>query len=251
MAKDFWETVAMKNPTWKHNLPENEEFFHWFKPKQGKNTIRILPSWTNQDPFAKQFWLEVRNHWSVSSTTKTPIVCTETTPGVPGECPVCALINRVAKNTSSKYAQERCNQVRPSPSYYLNVIDRDDPTWLVRDTALFKYAHPNIPLPFRLGAAKVQAFSASPSVFKAIMAQQKNYPAPISDPLQGADVVFYRSGSGHTTRYKVAPFVRCSMAVHYDKLNNLENLISLLPLAQIRKILAASDLHKLANLGKL
>lgn len=83
---------------------------NYFKPKSGKNTVRILPPWNDSGVF----FFKAIQHYNVAEHG--PVPCNKMRGK---DCAICEALKDVSKEVARKaYAK---------PRYYVNVIDRKNP----------------------------------------------------------------------------------------------------------------------------
>lgn len=154
-----------------------------FKPKEGENTIRILPStWEEPD------WdYTIQSHYGVGPDNAR-YLCLKMKNE---DCPVCeAKINAADK--------EEADQLTPSKGAICWVIDRDN-----------EKAGPQLwAIPF----SKVRNEIYSRSTDKKTRA-----PILVDDPEEGYDITFIRSGTGLKTEYKGVEVSRDPTPLHDDQ----------------------------------
>lgn len=86
----------------------------FWKPPIGRSTIRILPSWIDDD---HEFYKEVINHYNVGPNERT-IVCLEQF----GEkCPVCFLVRKLSQSNIAQ-DQERAYRIRKQNRVLVNIL---------------------------------------------------------------------------------------------------------------------------------
>lgn len=174
----------------------------WWKPSPGDNRIRVMPGWDVDGSFAGQFWREVAQHWNLSEEQRGPVVCTNRTPGLEGECPVCLFVDELRADKSNVQAQELVREIRAKTTYLLNIVDTSDGVYTAQDVAEFKKARPDEDATFAVGDQKIQVYACPPTVFDQILGIIKINEKDITDFATGHDVVISKHGVGLKTRYE-------------------------------------------------
>jgi len=159
----------------------------WYKPRDGKHTVRILPGKDGQS-----FVKERGTHWDIGDDNA-QVRCPNTTDNAGNPCYICeaqALFDR----TGSKEDQETADTLRPKVDYLMNVIDRDDES------------------------AGVKVWSAPPTVIDLIVGyvEDPSYGA-IWDADEGTDFIVERKKSGSAFDYKASRFDRYPSPVSKDE----------------------------------
>lgn len=179
--------------------------YKYWSPTVGKNSIRILPPWTDEGPNANQFDREVYMHWNIGPEEKgATFPCPEKTPNGPGGgCPICeyvAALRASGDPADAEMAGDSAAKVR----HYSNVIDLDDPVYVAKDLKEWKEKHAGGgDCPYDLGDSKVQIFSYGSMIYKDLLDIFADN-IDITDPQSGYDVVIKREGTGKTsTKYRV------------------------------------------------
>lgn len=159
-----------------------------FKPKEGENCIRILPStWDEPD------WdYTVQSHYSVGPDN-VRYLCLEKMKGEP--CPVCE-----AQRTAAD--KEEADGLRAAKGSIVWIIDRDD-----------ERTGPQVwSMPFSKVRNEIYARSTD---------KKTRAPILVDDPEEGFDIVFNRVGTNVNTDYKGVEIVRDPSPIHEDeKLQN-------------------------------
>lgn len=176
----------------------------WFKFEGSSINVRIMPPWTDKEPFNGQFWRIVGQHWKVSDEQRGPILCPKTTPGLDGHCPICDFVDELRKDKDNPVAQELVKDIKSKQAYMFTVVDCKDKSYTANDVADFKKAHPDEDLPFEVGDAKLQVYAAPFTVYNALISTFKNG-GDFVDLENGHDVTISRQGSGLKTKYTVTP----------------------------------------------
>lgn len=176
----------------------------WWKPKAGKNTIRICPPWTEEGAFAGDVWREVAQHWNVSDDVKAPILCPKKTPSIGEDCPICEFVAELKADKSNVEAQALVKDIRAKSAFFFNIIDLEDATYTVADVAEAKQARPDQDVPFAAGDLKVQVYAAGPMVTEEIIGTFVDNKKDLSHLTEGRNFFINKTGSGFKTRYTVS-----------------------------------------------
>lgn len=156
-----------------------------FKPKEGENTVRIMPpTWEDVEKYGTGWELGVYVHYGIGPD-EGAYLCLDKMKGE--DCPVCA-----ARRDAADEEEEKA--FRPSYRPLCWVIDRDN-----------EKAGPMI-------------WSMPVTMFKDINARSVDKkggtPILIDDPEEGFDLVFNREGSGLKTKYTGIEVVREASPLH-------------------------------------
>jgi hypothetical protein len=144
----------------------------FFKPKEGKNVIRILPPWSKAGTWYKEATL----HYVSAGEEKIKAYPCLKMYGK--ECPVCNKSEELASGGDED--QKIAERLRPRTKYYANIIDR------------------------KSGKAMLWGFSGKTLGILLGYQDDADYGKDISDPEEGFDVVIERQGTGRTdTRYQI------------------------------------------------
>lgn len=176
----------------------------FFKFQGDSATVRIMPPWTDEEPFAGQFWRVVAQHWNVNDEHKAPILCPKNTPHLGGECPICEFVDELRKDKDNPAAKELANDLRAKQSYLFTVVDIKDKIYTAKDVADWKKERPDRDVPFEVGDPKLQVYAAPFAVYNALIALFKAG-GDIVDLQEGHDVTISKQGKGLQTKYTVTP----------------------------------------------
>lgn len=138
----------------------------FWRPANGENRIRIMPSWTDE---GEEFWREVSQHWNLAEDQKGPVLCPKNTPDMDGACPVCELVEELRQDKSNLEAQALVKDIRAKTTYLLNIVDMKDPVYTANDVAEHKKNNPDRECPFEPGEAKVQIYACPTTIFDNIL----------------------------------------------------------------------------------
>ncbi len=177
----------------------------FWRPADGDNVIRIMPDWTEEQPYAGTFWREVAQHWGVSEDQKGPILCPTATPHLEGDCPICKFVDELKGNKNDVSAQELARDIRAKKAFLLNIVDCNDPTYNAKDVAEYKKSRPDSDVPFEAGDPKIQVYACPKTIFDQILNIIMSNDQDITDLEAGNDITINRTGKGMLTRYSVTP----------------------------------------------
>lgn len=217
----------------------------FWKPANGKNTVRILPPWTDEGELAGQFYREVHQHWNLSEDAG-PALCPKKTPGVSADkdCPVCDFVEQLRARKSDVEAQELAKKLRAKVAYLMSIIDINDPEYTAKDVAEFKKDRPDSEVPFQVGDVKIQCYAATTTIADSIMNLVIANEMDITDLEAGFNLIITKVPNKDPlkTRYTVTPELKKTVApVAADtKLPDLGN---------VGKVKSAEDLLKLLTEG--
>lgn len=241
MALDINKVIEAQNRL-KKSQPLSDVSVRWWRPKDGKNKIRIVPPWTEEGPNANVVWREVAQHWNVSPDMKGPAVCPKNTPDLGDECPICDLIEYLKTQKDDPEALELVNKMRAKKTYFFNVVDLSDPVYTAHDVAEFKKNRPDSDVPFEAGDIKIQVYAAGVGVFNSIISMIVENNLDITDLDEGYDITIDKQGSGLTTKYNVTPNLRATKApeaLRSAKFPNLDKIGYTLSVEDAKRQLAA------------
>jgi len=165
----------------------------FWTPKEGLNTIRILPPWNDDGLFYK----EAPSHFSVGRENKMFVCALKL--GI-GACPICEEVGRMIKSNNPDEVR-KAEDMRVQLRILYNIIDMDDIN------------------------SGVQVFSSGPKIFRDILSFFADPDwGDLTDPINGYDIVIERQGSGFNTRYNVRPRKNPSPIPNPDLLDLLQDL---------------------------
>lgn len=156
---------------------ERRQSFKFWKPKEGRNVIRILPPKGENSIYS-----EARVHFGVGPN-KRMVVCPQTI-GQP--CPVCEQVNKLWQ-MGGEENERMARSLRATERYYYNVIDR---TLQEGDE----------------GYNEVMVFSSGVTIFQAIatMIVDPDF-GDVTDPEAGFNLIINRQkGEGRSVSYTVS-----------------------------------------------
>lgn len=144
----------------------------FWKPKEGRNVIRILPGVDDMGDF---FWQVVGKHYIPGG--RAAAICPRVTLDEP--CPICEYVDALYRQ-GDKASKEFAKKIRAQRQYWMSIINRDN-----------EKAGPVI-------------YSAAKTVFSAIatLVRDPDY-GEVYDIDTGTDVIVTRTGTGLETRYQV------------------------------------------------
>lgn len=187
----------------------------FWKPKEGKNEIRILPAWTDEGAFEGQFWREVHQHWNLSENSG-PVLCPKKTPFASDDkdCPVCDLVDSLRDKKGDVDAQEMARNLRAKVAYLLSVVDLSDPIYTAKDIAEWSKERPDSDCPFDVGDPKVQCYAATSTISEQIFNIVMSNNLDITDREVGHNVILTKIGNKDRlkTRYTVTPDLKKTKA---------------------------------------
>lgn len=191
----------------------------FWKPKNGDNTVRIMPPWLNPahdtdyavpeklEFYEGQFWRQVAQHWNVSEDQKGPILCPKETPGLEGDCPICEFVAQLKADKSDVQGQALVKEIRAKTTYLLNVVDSTDSVYTADDVAEWTKSRPDNDCPFQPGDSKVKLYAAPLTVYDAILGLITTSGRDITRLDKGRNIVITRHPNKNPikTRYTVVP----------------------------------------------
>lgn len=164
----------------------------YFKPKEGKNYVRILPPMNNSG----LFYHEATLHYGLKRDGKNISV-----PYTGESSPVMALIKKLEKEGPE--GAKLAKRLAPRTKYYANVIDRS--------------------------SGKVQVWGFSKKILSSILSAMGDPDlGDITDPEDGHDLVVERSGQNLETKYEIRVRPKPSHIgedVDLDQMKDLETLV--------------------------
>lgn len=162
----------------------------FWRPLDGRSSIRILPPWTAEGPHAGSFYREVHQHWNVNPEAPGPILCPKNTPHCDADydCPVCELVDQLRARKNDVSSQEAAKNLRAKAAYLMSVVDLADPTYTAKDVADWKKDRPDSDVPFGVGDVKVQCYAATNTITEQILSSILNSDIDITDLNAGRNV---------------------------------------------------------------
>ncbi len=143
----------------------------FFKPHQGKNVVRMLPTPKGREP-----WFTYHKHHFSLGNERKNVICAKYQYSQP--CPLCQKAAKL-RATGNKLDARKAKALEPSSQVYMNIVDMKNPE------------------------KGVQLWTMTPSVFKGIMdAIDLAGVSNPAHPVKGFNIVFIRKGEGLDTRYK-------------------------------------------------
>jgi hypothetical protein len=185
-AEDITRRTKMSSGAYDSTVLEG---FTIFKPKEGENTIRILPlTWEDTDKYGTSWEIMVYVHNNIGPD-KGQFLCLDKMKGEP--CPICEA-RRSAVDDEERYA------LSPNMRAMCWLIDRDaenaGPQW------------------WQMPIKKIFKVVNSRSIDK-----KTGAPILIDDPEEGYDLAFTREGTGLKTDYTGVEVFRDPTPVHEDQ----------------------------------
>lgn len=186
----------------------------YFKIKDGRNVVRILPPKDENEMFFQEAYLHYGVNKSEENKKGMTIVC-PTTFGEGKPCPVCELskqmkaLSRKKDDTYDKQARELMRKKRA----YFNVIDRSDDLATYSPDENGKLVRENSE---GYKETPVKVMSTGVSILKDLLGiiVDPEY-GDITDAEEGLDVIITKSGTGFNTEYDVKT-VRKESAIGFD-----------------------------------
>lgn len=217
----------------------------FWKPANGKNTVRILPAWTEEGVFAGQFFREVHQHWNVTEESG-PVLCPKKTPEASHdkECPICDFVEQLRAQKSNVQAQELAKELRAKVAYLFSIVDLNDPEYTAKDVAEWKKDRPDSDCPFEVGDIKIQCYAAGTTVANDIMNIVIANEMDITDVESGNNVYITKIPNKNPmqTKYTVTPEIKKTKAP-------ITASTKLPDLSKIGKVQSYDDLVKLLGEG--
>ena len=156
----------------------------FWKPKEGKNVIRILPPWNDEG----LFYLEATLHYGFESEGKKKAYpCLGR-----GKCPICQYASQLSEGSSED--MKLAKRIQAKTKYYANIFDRK--------------------------TEKVSIWGFSRKTLGSILGfmADKEDGADITDPEEGHDVIVMRTGTGfNDTKYEIRIRPRDSEVEDYEE----------------------------------
>lgn len=175
-----------------------EEFF---KAKEGKNTIRILPPWNEEG----KFYFIGKLHYGISSSNL-PIPCRE---AIGKTCPICEAIKNIKDRDIARKLSQRTR-------VYMNVIDRAKP------------------------AQGVKVLGCTPKQMKQLRGYLEDSDfGDITDPEDGRDVIIEKDSSTTPNTYDIRVRPKSS-PIDYDEweaeLHKLDEIQEFPPIEEYKRM---------------
>lgn len=217
----------------------------FWKPAAGKNTIRILPPWTDEGEMAGQFFREVHQHWNVAEGTG-PVLCPNKTPHASDDksCPICEFVDALKQRKGDVEAQELVKKLRAKLAYLMSVVDMSDQSYTAKDIAEWKKERPDSDCPFEVGDPKVQCYAATSTIAEQVMNIVVANEMDITDAEAGYNIVLTKIPNKDPlkTRYTVTPELKPTRAP-------IPEDFKLPDLSKIGKVHSYQDMVKLLGEG--
>lgn len=158
----------------------------FFKPKEGKNQVRILPPWNDEG----LFFLEATAHYGLKKEGRDiPIPCSGK-----ADCPICQFIRKMEKG--GKEDTKLAKRLASRTKFYVNILDRK--------------------------SEKVSIWGFSRKILGGLLNRMDDEDfGDITDPDEGFDVIIEREGTGMKTSYDVRVKPKSS-SVDLDELELLD-----------------------------
>lgn len=216
----------------------------FWKPKDGKNTVRIMPPWSEEAPYSGQFFREVFQHWGLQEGAG-PLLCTEKTPHQTGECAVCQAVEKLRAKKSDVKAQEMASRIRAKVAYLFSIVDLTDAEYTAKDVAEWAKSRPDTDCPFQAGDPKIQCYAAGPLVANDIMNIIIANELDITNLTEGNNVIITRipNKNPRLTKYTVTPEIKKTKSSVSPglELPDLSKIGRAKPYEEVRAMLAESE----------
>lgn len=236
----------------KANRGPKTAMLYW-KPKQGQNSIRVMPPWTDDGVNAYQFWRECYVHWSIGPDENNVqhFSCPKQTPGsTDTECPICDEYDRL-RASSDPADKEAAKGLRAKQRSFSNIIDLADPLWKKDDLDELKANGVDDKEMPKVGSPKVQVYTYGPTVWKQLLDIYTDN-VDFCDPLKGHNIFITREGKDINTEYRVRPDVAVTRAPFKTEppLWNLDALMPFRQAVEMKAILEGVDPQEARKLGQ-
>lgn len=144
----------------------------FFKPKEGKNTVRILPPWSKEGVWYKETVMHYG--FKTEGGKEKGFACLKM---FDKDCPICDKVESLKQEGAE--GKELADRIRPRMKYYANVLD------------------------YKTGKVMIWGFSAKTLGTLLSYSADQDY-GDISHPEKGFDVIIERTGTGkNDTRYDI------------------------------------------------
>lgn len=225
MAIDMAKILAAREALTQNNSFDGPSIKFW-KPKDGRNRIRIMPPWTDDGFHSGSFMREAAQHWQVSPDLKGPVLCRKNTPGEEErDCPICDLVAELKEHKDDPAALELAKELQAKKTWFMSIIDLDDPEYTARDVAEFKKDRPDADIQFVAGDAKVQVFAAGVTIVQRVLGLIVENGSDITDLNKGRNLILTKSGKGMLTKYEITPdFNETAISVSTEALPDLSKV---------------------------
>lgn len=215
----------------------------YWKPGQGKNKIRVMPPWTDDEtnPNANQFWREVFVHFSVGDNESVFACPAKTTAGPGGACVLCEEVQRL-RATRDPADASVAKDMNGKQRLYSNIVDLADPVYTAKDIKEWTENEFNEgkDCPFDVGDTKIQVFGYGPMIFKQLL-DILTENIDFTDLESGYDISITRSGKDRNTEYQVTlvPPAKPFEVIGRDLEEAIPDLDALLPFQDAANMRAA------------
>lgn len=188
----------------------------FFKPRQGENTIRILPpSWEGARHYSYEVWV----HNEVGPDKQQYLCLAQNDRSPEKNCPLCD------ERHNPRLSQKDIDTLRPRPRNYIYLIDRSNENEGVLIWSISNQSDKEI-------------------LSQSLIRRTQEY-LPIVHPLDGYDIEFTRDGQGINTRYRGFKVMREPSPLCEDR-DRLEEWIKLIddnPIPDILQFFSASHIR--------
>ena len=162
----------------------------FFKLPNGSTKVRVLPAIDPKNP-EKDFYCKATTHYSVSpNLPKVPVTCPKSK-NAKAQCPVCEKVEEL-KASPSKSDNAEASRMVGRTRYYINVVPREGDS-----------------------QGKVMVYPAPKQIHIKLLQLLGDTEYPdITDPIEGLDIKFLRTGEGKETKYDAVPSPKSTPLSH-------------------------------------
>ena len=144
----------------------------YWRPKEGRNVIRVLPPWKDSDTFYK----EVPTHWLPQGEGNRMIPCRQ---ALSKKCYLCQKIEKLSSMDSAK-KQAKAQTMSVKTRILYNIVDKGSVS------------------------AGVQEYTSGEGVLRELLSHAVDPEwGDFTDPKEGYDVIINRKGANLATRYEI------------------------------------------------
>ena len=218
----------------------------FWKPKKGKNRVRIMPPYTDEGENAYLWWREIWAHWGVGpdDDSKKNVSCPKMSPDSEDkECPICDYVEQL-KASGDPADLALAKEIRSQRRIYTNIIDLKDPVW--NEAAIEELRSEDVPedkLP-EIGDPKIQVWNFGVKIFNVLLDYYTEN-IDMVDLKEGYNVVLTRSGEGLNTSYITRLEQKPSRAPceedPTEKLHNLDSVMQFKTSVELQAVLEGVD----------
>lgn len=200
----------------------NTPRFSYFKLPVGVTKVRVLPGIDPSSP-DKDFFCKAGSHYYANpNNQKIPVTCPRIK-NPKSNCPVCDKVHELQKS-ANKADNGEAEKLKVKIKYVMALIPREGED-----------------------AGKVLIYSAPKAIYSKLLSMMEDPDfGDITDPYDGMDVKFSRTGTGKDTRYDVLPSPRHSALSENSK--EVEELLANQPeLWRFREAPSVDEIEKFMN----